>query len=102
MDTRVLLLLSLIASLALAQNNHGTERCTCRRIRPKLAPPKQILDIQILPPSPSCNKLEIVVTMKNGLQYCMEPKEEILQRVVRSLEKKNSADQLTTISPSDV
>ncbi|XP_063046754.1 alveolar macrophage chemotactic factor-like [Engraulis encrasicolus] len=103
MDTRILLLLSLTVYLALAQK-HPTQRCTCRRIRNKLEKPKQIQDIQILPPSPSCDKLEIVVTIKNGFQYCMDPNSEKLQNIIRAfLEMKNkSAAQLTTISPSDV
>ncbi|KAL2077256.1 hypothetical protein ACEWY4_026760 [Coilia grayii] len=107
MDTRVVLLLSLSVCLALAQNmgRSMSQRCTCRKIRGRFESPKKILDIQVLPPSTSCDRLEIVVTLKSGLQYCMDPKAENVQRVIQSLielKKKTTAQRsgsTTTIIP---
>ncbi|XP_076149153.1 alveolar macrophage chemotactic factor-like [Alosa pseudoharengus] len=85
MDNRVILLLTLCTCMALAQNMDVSQRCTCRRVREKFVAPKQIMDIQILPPSHSCDKLEIVVSLKNGLQYCLNPKAENVQKIFRSI-----------------
>ncbi|XP_031443282.1 alveolar macrophage chemotactic factor-like [Clupea harengus] len=103
MDNRVLLLLTLSTCVALAQNMGSSmgQRCVCRRIRGKFGSPKQIMDIQILPPSHSCDKLEIVVSLKNGLQYCMNPKAENVEKVIRSIiamKKKATAPSTTTTS----
>ncbi|XP_062380679.1 alveolar macrophage chemotactic factor-like [Sardina pilchardus] len=105
MDNRVILLITLCICMALAQNNMMSQRCSCRRVRERFGPPKQIMDIQILPPTHSCDRLEIVVSLKNGLQYCLNPKAENVQNIIRSIvemkKKMTTAPKPTSSSASD-
>ncbi|XP_023690280.2 interleukin-8-like [Paramormyrops kingsleyae] len=86
MHIRTLLLFSVLVSVALAQiAGFGKSRCLCRRVRDKSGPPKNILDIQIYPPTPSCDTMEVVVSLKNGLQYCLDPRLQKVQDIISTL-----------------
>ncbi|XP_048883879.1 C-X-C motif chemokine 6-like isoform X2 [Brienomyrus brachyistius] len=84
MQARTLLLFSVLLSVALAQR-FGGARCLCRRVRDKTGPPKNILDIQIYPPSNTCDSMEVVVSLKNGLQYCLDPRLQKVQDMITNL-----------------
>ncbi|KAJ8405499.1 hypothetical protein AAFF_G00319720 [Aldrovandia affinis] len=89
MSTRVLLLLALSVCMAFAQNavSGGSRgQCLCRRVRDRFGPPRAILDIQIYPPSPSCDNMEIVVSLKNGVQYCLNPGMKKVQNMIRNMQ----------------
>ncbi|XP_076126205.1 permeability factor 2-like [Alosa pseudoharengus] len=49
------------------------ERCTCHGQRQRVR--RQLIEkVQVLPPSVSCSKLEILVTLKNNKKACVNPK----------------------------
>ncbi|XP_018611907.1 interleukin-8-like [Scleropages formosus] len=100
MNTRIFVLLSVLACVALAQHRGMTSsRCLCRRVRDKFGPPKNILDIQIYPPSNSCDSLEVVVSLKNGLQYCLDPRVQKVQEIIANLQAiKKSREQAESLS----
>ncbi|XP_064181509.1 C-X-C motif chemokine 9-like isoform X1 [Anguilla rostrata] len=87
MITRVLLVIALLGCLAHAQ--YGSNgKCVCRRTRERFGNPKAIQDIQIYPPSHTCDKMEIIVFQKNGMQYCLDPKVKKVQELMRHLQSK--------------
>ncbi|XP_035267009.1 interleukin-8-like isoform X1 [Anguilla anguilla] len=98
MITRVLLVIALLGCLALAQNR-PSGNCVCRRTREVFGNPKAIQDIQIYPSSHTCDKMEIVVLQKNGIQYCLDPKMKKVQELIRHL--LNNRNPGPTASPED-
>ncbi|KAG5853406.1 hypothetical protein ANANG_G00072960 [Anguilla anguilla] len=87
MITRVLLVIALLGCLAHAQYG-SSGKCACRRTRERFGSPKAIQDIQIYPPSHTCDKMEIIVFQKNGMQYCLDPKVKKVQELMRLLQSK--------------
>ncbi|KAG9346735.1 hypothetical protein JZ751_007049 [Albula glossodonta] len=87
MSTRVLLLLALSVCMAYASYGGSRSHCMCRRVRERYGPVKAIQDIQIYPPSATCDNMEIVVSLKNGLQYCLDHRVKKVQELVQSLQK---------------
>ncbi|XP_061089497.1 growth-regulated alpha protein-like isoform X1 [Conger conger] len=98
MIARLLLVLALIASLASAAPEQSRGQCKCFRTRSGFGPTWAIQDMQIYPPSQFCGKMEIVVHLKNGVQYCLDPKAKKVQEMVQKLQNSNSAP---TVSPED-
>ncbi|XP_064181516.1 C-X-C motif chemokine 9-like isoform X3 [Anguilla rostrata] len=87
MITRVLLVIALLGCLALAQND-SRRKCVCLRTREEFGSLRAVLDIQIYPPSHSCDKMEVVVFLINGMQYCLDPKVKKVQELIRHLQSK--------------
>ncbi|XP_061092897.1 C-X-C motif chemokine 6-like [Conger conger] len=98
MIARLLLVLALIASLASAAPEGSRGKCTCFRTRSRSGPASAIQEMQIYPPSQFCDKMEIVVLLKNGKQYCLDPKAKKVQEIIQKLQNSNSAP---TVSPED-
>ncbi|KAG7465165.1 hypothetical protein MATL_G00173390 [Megalops atlanticus] len=93
MNTKVLLLLAAVTCVALAQTGRSTgSRCVCRRVRDRFGPARAILDIQIYPPSASCDKMEVVVSLQNGVQYCLDPRMKKVQDLVSNLMNMRGVD----------
>ncbi|XP_046881224.1 growth-regulated alpha protein-like [Hypomesus transpacificus] len=88
MTTRVLMLLAMFVCVTLAQRS-GSQRCLCHRTSSRLrTQPTEVEDIQIHPPGNSCDRIEFVVSLKNGLQYCLDPKMKLVQKILRSFTNK--------------
>ncbi|KAJ8254640.1 hypothetical protein GJAV_G00195340 [Gymnothorax javanicus] len=98
MVTRALFILALIAGVAFALPSHSRGNCKCRRTRDRFGPPRAIEDIQIYPASPSCDKMEIVVSLKIGVQYCLDPRVKKVQELVKNLQSRYTE---TTAPPED-
>ncbi|KAJ8337561.1 hypothetical protein SKAU_G00365270 [Synaphobranchus kaupii] len=98
MGTRTLLILALVASVAFARYGSSRSKCLCHRTRDRFGPPRAILDIQIYPPAPYCDKMEIVVSLRNGVQYCLDPRVRKVQEMVQKMQMINSGP---TASPED-
>ncbi|KAG9339150.1 hypothetical protein JZ751_024182 [Albula glossodonta] len=97
MSTRVLLLLALSVFMACEEQRHHTyggsrSYCMCRRVRERYGPVKAIQDIQIYPP----------VSLKNGLQYCLDHRVKKVQELVQSLQKTRPDPQETRLEGSSL
>ncbi|XP_056898409.1 platelet basic protein-like [Takifugu flavidus] len=82
---RLILLLTLAVCISEAQL-HNTESCLCQNVSPTLVGGRNnIKDIQIYRETTFCTRVEIQVTMKNGLRYCLDPSKvsKILSRIMR-------------------
>ncbi|XP_015204934.2 C-X-C motif chemokine 11-6-like [Lepisosteus oculatus] len=69
----VLLVLLAVCIAASAMDVSSSQRCLCIRVRNRLAAVKDTKTIEILPPTSSCEEAEIIVHLKNGIQYCLDP-----------------------------
>uniref|UniRef100_A0A673Y6B8 Chemokine interleukin-8-like domain-containing protein n=1 Tax=Salmo trutta TaxID=8032 RepID=A0A673Y6B8_SALTR len=89
MITRILLLLAVTISRLYSIHcplilciGSVSQRCLCRKVRNSFGAPNTVEDIQIIPPTPSCDS----VSLKNGVQYCLDPS---MKKVARA-KKKNA------------
>ncbi|KAG5280728.1 hypothetical protein AALO_G00063340 [Alosa alosa] len=67
-------------------------RCMCLDAGANAIRPNRIERLEVLPPSPSCPNLEIIVTLKdNGGQMCLNPESSFAKNFIKKAIKKRSA-----------
>ncbi|RXN34135.1 C-X-C motif chemokine 11-like protein [Labeo rohita] len=70
------------------QNKFHKGRCLCADKGVDVVLPKNIEKFEIIPPSPSCGKQEIIVTLKSTERKCLNPESKFTQNFIkRALEK---------------
>ncbi|RXN34137.1 C-X-C motif chemokine 11-like protein [Labeo rohita] len=96
------LLACLIAVGVKGQDRSSKGRCLCADKGANMVLMKNIEMVEIFPPSPSCHKHEIVVTLKNGAgRRCMNPESKFTKNVIiKALEKRTqqTVPHTTTVS----
>ncbi|XP_059405142.1 C-X-C motif chemokine 11-6-like [Carassius carassius] len=65
-------------------------RCFCADKGVNMVPSKLIEKVEIIPPSPSCKTQEIVVTLKNSRQKCLNPESKFIQKYIMKVVEKRS------------
>uniref|UniRef100_A0ABI7YVZ0 C-X-C motif chemokine n=1 Tax=Felis catus TaxID=9685 RepID=A0ABI7YVZ0_FELCA len=65
-------------------------RCFCINTSQGTIHLKSLKDLKQFAPSPSCEKTEIIVTMKNGDQTCLNPDSADVQELIKEWEKQNN------------
>lgn len=65
-------------------------RCSCLSTSHRKIHPKSLKDIEQFAPSPSCEKTEIIATLKNGDKKCLNPDSADVKKLVKAWEKKVS------------
>ncbi|XP_033971656.1 C-X-C motif chemokine 6-like isoform X2 [Trematomus bernacchii] len=81
---KVFLLLAVIVCITEARR-HQSGGCLCQRVRSKIR--SKVKDIQIRPATTICDKVEIVVTDRSGLRFCLDPELAAVQRLMASIIK---------------
>nr|XP_005995967.2 PREDICTED: C-X-C motif chemokine 10-like isoform X2 [Latimeria chalumnae] len=86
MDSKVILIALLGVAIALAQDvSTGGARCSCPQLSDRIMAPKEIKTIEILPPTSSCKNLEVIVHLKKGRKYCLNPNAKKMKEIFRQL-----------------
>ncbi|XP_063050612.1 C-X-C motif chemokine 11-6-like [Engraulis encrasicolus] len=68
-------------------------RCKCQDGGVKLIRPKLIESLEVIPSSSSCDKVEIIVTLKNGDgKKCLNPESPFAQNYIKRSIKKRSVE----------
>ncbi|KAF5926743.1 hypothetical protein HPG69_001373 [Diceros bicornis minor] len=62
-------------------------RCSCINTSQGMIHPKFLKDLKQFAPSPSCEKTEIIATMKNGDQTCLNPDSADVKELIKEWEK---------------
>ncbi|XP_048220614.1 C-X-C motif chemokine 9 [Perognathus longimembris pacificus] len=83
---------SILLLLIAAQGNPiiRTPRCTCIGSRQERINPKSLKDLKQFAPSPSCEETEIIATLRNGEQTCLDPKSASVKKLLKNWEKQIS------------
>ncbi|XP_014793863.1 PREDICTED: interleukin-8-like isoform X1 [Calidris pugnax] len=86
----VAVLALLLVSAALAQGRAlarmGTElRCQCIATHSRFIPPKSIQDVRLTQSGPHCKNVEVVATLKDGREVCLEPTAPWVQLIVKAI-----------------
>ncbi|XP_034546331.1 C-X-C motif chemokine 9-like [Notolabrus celidotus] len=96
---KVFLLLAVMICISKAQLNESGQQCLCQRFRRGISSKSDIKDIQFYKETIFCNKVEIVVTMKSGLRYCLNPNMRAVKKLMARIMPKEN---ITTSSPSSM
>ncbi|KAG6941186.1 C-X-C motif chemokine ligand 1 [Chelydra serpentina] len=63
-------------------------RCACLRTTDRIVfGSSQLKTIEILPPSASCENVEIIVNLKSGRQICLDPNASQIRNIFQQLIK---------------
>ncbi|XP_028362006.1 C-X-C motif chemokine 6 [Phyllostomus discolor] len=67
-------------------------RCQCLSITPTVHP-KMISNLEVIPAGPQCPNVELIATLKNGKEVCLDPEaplvKKIIQKILSSRKQKN-------------
>ncbi|XP_032772749.1 C-X-C motif chemokine 2 [Rattus rattus] len=95
--TRQLLNAVLVLLLLLATNHQGTGvvaselRCQCLTTLPRVDF-KNIQSLTVTPPGPHCAQTEVIATLKDGHEVCLNPEAPLVQRIVQKILNKGKAN----------
>lgn len=67
-----------------------SRRCSCINTSQGVIHSKYLKDLKQFAPSPSCEKTEIIATMKNGDQTCLNPDSADVKELIKVWEKQVS------------
>uniref|UniRef100_A0A2K6TUG5 C-X-C motif chemokine n=2 Tax=Saimiri boliviensis TaxID=27679 RepID=A0A2K6TUG5_SAIBB len=59
-------------------------RCTCLHVMPRVNA-KMISNLQVFPAGPQCSKVEVVASLKDGTQVCLDPEAPFLKKVIQKI-----------------
>uniref|UniRef100_A0A2K6AL47 C-X-C motif chemokine n=1 Tax=Mandrillus leucophaeus TaxID=9568 RepID=A0A2K6AL47_MANLE len=59
-------------------------RCTCLHFTPRVNP-KMIGKLQVFPVGPQCSKVEVIASLKNGKQVCLDPEAPFLKKSIQKI-----------------
>nr|XP_008175724.1 interleukin-8-like isoform X2 [Chrysemys picta bellii] len=102
-----LLLLLLLACAALCQDAPmaGKLRCQCVQTHASVIHPRHIANVELIPERPHCGVPEVIATLKDGREVCLDPTARWVQMITtKILNSKIPVDQpaLTdTVIPMD-
>ncbi|KFP03694.1 interleukin-8 isoform X2 [Calypte anna] len=64
----------------------GTElRCQCIATHSKFIPPKSIQDVRLTQSGPHCKNVEVIATLKDGREVCLEPTAPWVQLIIKAI-----------------
>ncbi|XP_028737752.1 C-X-C motif chemokine 9 [Peromyscus leucopus] len=66
------------------------QRCSCINTRRGMIHHRSLVDLKQFAPSPNCNKTEVIATLKNGIQTCLNPDSANVKKLMKEWEKQVS------------
>ncbi|KAL6117728.1 uncharacterized protein ACO6RY_15457 [Pungitius sinensis] len=99
---KVFLLLAVMFCISEAQLDHTSgNQCLCTNVQKGIQQGTNMKDIQIqiYPKNIFCDKVEIVVSIKNIRRYCLNPELKAVQRLIARMIKPAASD---TTRPTDL
>ncbi|XP_012875662.1 PREDICTED: C-X-C motif chemokine 9 [Dipodomys ordii] len=82
----ILLLLFGVQGTPVIRNQH----CTCINTKQERINPKSVKDLKKFAASPFCEQTEIIATLENGVQTCLDPESIHVKRLLKNWEKQIS------------
>ncbi|NWR55119.1 IL8 protein, partial [Bucorvus abyssinicus] len=86
MAVLALLLISAAVTQGQAVARMGTElRCQCIATHSKFIPPKSIQNVKLTQSGPHCKNVEVIATLTDGREKCLEPTAPWVQRIINTI-----------------
>nr|XP_009682129.1 PREDICTED: growth-regulated alpha protein-like [Struthio camelus australis] len=60
-------------------------RCHCIQTAKGLMSPKHVAKVEIIPKGPHCHTLEIIATLKNSQQVCLDPQAKWMKMIINKI-----------------
>ncbi|NXD02323.1 IL8 protein, partial [Certhia familiaris] len=70
---------------ALEKTEERSFQCQCISTHSKFIPPKTIQDVRLSQSGPHCKNVEIIATLKDGREVCVEPTASWIRLTVKTL-----------------
>ncbi|NXI38380.1 IL8 protein, partial [Galbula dea] len=81
-----LFLISAAVSQGRALTRMATElRCQCIATHSRFIPPKAIQDVKLTQSGPHCKNVEVIATLKDGKEVCLEPTAPWVQLIIKAI-----------------
>ncbi|NXY82392.1 IL8 protein, partial [Alcedo cyanopectus] len=81
-----LLLLSALATEGKAVPRSAMElRCQCVSTRSKIIHPKFIQNVNLTPSGPHCQNVEVIATLTDGREVCLEPSAPWVKLIIKAI-----------------
>ncbi|XP_074760050.1 interleukin-8-like [Athene noctua] len=81
-----LFLISASMSRGMSLARMATElRCQCIATHSKFIPPKSIQDVKLTQSGPHCKNVEVIATLKDGREVCLEPTAPWVQLIIKAI-----------------
>uniref|UniRef100_A0A8C8ZGK4 C-X-C motif chemokine n=1 Tax=Prolemur simus TaxID=1328070 RepID=A0A8C8ZGK4_PROSS len=58
-------------------------RCICLNTTPRGVHPKNIVNLQVIAPGPQCSKVEVVASLKDGKEVCLDPEAPLIMKIIK-------------------
>ncbi|XP_059252824.1 C-X-C motif chemokine 6 [Mustela nigripes] len=59
-------------------------RCVCLTTTPGIRP-KMIAKVEVIAPGPQCSRVEVVATLKNKKEVCLDPENPVMKKVIQKI-----------------
>ncbi|MCJ8746956.1 hypothetical protein PDJAM_G00147820 [Pangasius djambal] len=86
-----LIIFALTAMVCEGRVEGKTERCLCQKKAQEKVRPALVETFEIFPPSASCSNTEIILTLKQGMKVCLDPKGNQGQKILIGQKQKKKA-----------
>uniref|UniRef100_A0A8D2M727 Chemokine interleukin-8-like domain-containing protein n=1 Tax=Zonotrichia albicollis TaxID=44394 RepID=A0A8D2M727_ZONAL len=64
-------------------------RCQCISTHSKFIHPKFIQNVNLTPSGPHCKNVEVIATLRNGREVCLEPSAPWVKLIIKAILDKN-------------
>nr|XP_056713749.1 interleukin-8-like [Euleptes europaea] len=66
----------------------GELRCQCINTHSKFIPPRNIQDVKLTQSGPHCKNVEVIATLKDGREVCLDPTAPWVKTIIRVILEK--------------
>ncbi|KGL83501.1 Interleukin-8 [Tinamus guttatus] len=81
-----LLLISTAGTKGMALARSGIElRCLCIGTHSNFIHPKLIQNVRLIQSGPHCQNVEVIATLQNGRELCLEPTAPWVKRIIKAI-----------------
>nr|XP_048702852.1 interleukin-8-like [Caretta caretta] len=67
-------------------------RCQCVSTHSKFIPPRYLRDVKLTPSGPHCQNVEVIATLKDGREVCLEPTAPWVKIIIKAILDKAEAN----------
>lgn len=67
-------------------------RCQCLNTLQKIHM-KNFQSVKVTPPGPNCDRTEVIATLKNGQEACLNPAFPMVKKIIEKMLKKGSSNE---------
>ncbi|XP_012515310.1 PREDICTED: alveolar macrophage chemotactic factor-like [Propithecus coquereli] len=58
-------------------------RCICLTTTPRGVHPRNIVNLQVMAAGPQCSKVEVVASLKDGNEVCLDPEAPLIKKIIK-------------------